>query len=73
MFWLENQTKYKILWPSLAAYVLGIRSQTDLETGRSGSAEMMAHVSSWALGITWQATHEIQCSVSMPYINVPGY
>lgn len=49
MFWLENQTKFK---PSLTAYALGLRSQTDLETGHSGSAEMMAHVSPWALGIT---------------------
>lgn len=57
-FGWKNQTKFKILWPSLAAYTLGMRSQTDLETGHSGSAEMMAH--------------EIQCSVSMPYINVPG-
>lgn len=52
MFWLENQTKFKIPWPSLIVYALGLRSQTDLETGRSGSVEMMAHVSPWALGIT---------------------
>lgn len=72
MFWLENQTKFKILWPSLAAYALGIRSRTDLETGHSESAEMMAMLVPGHWASQWQATHEIQCSVSMPYIHVPG-